>query len=166
MAMRPIPTRLLTGRLLTGDATADRPTADLPPNVIPLRAAGITPEADRSSELAGAPQDKRLVEADPDNPAHQPTPIFGRATVNLPQWPLVLVFAAVFISLGVVVVDSFRIGSIMFGASMLLAFFLRLVLTDREAGMLKVRSRVVDLVVLGAFAASMLLVSLAVPVQA
>jgi hypothetical protein len=105
-----------------------------------------------------------LVEADPGNPAHQPSPIFGRATINLPEWPLVLVFVGIFIALGVAVVDSFRLGAILFGGALVVAFFLRLVLTDHEAGMLKVRSRMVDLVVLGSFAAGMLLVAFAVPV--
>jgi len=133
----------------------------LPTNVVPLR--GTSP--DLPSSLISSPTDQRppLVEADPDNPVHQPSPIFGRATINLPEWPLVLVFVGIFIALGVAVVDSFRLGAILFGGALIVAFFLRLVLTDREAGMLKVRSRLADLVVLGSFAAGMLLVSLAVP---
>lgn len=133
----------------------------LPTNVVPLR--GTSPGSVSTPPSSPTDQRSPLVEADPDNPAHQPSPIFGRATINLPEWPLVLVFVGIFIALGVAVVDSFRLGAILFGGALIVAFFLRLVLTDREAGMLKVRSRLADLVVLGSFAAGMLLVSLAVP---
>ena len=74
-----------------------------------------------------------LTEADPANPAHTP-PIFGRAAINLPEWPTVLVFSALAVSLTVVPVDSFRRGALLFEMSMALsAFFLRLVLNDRRS---------------------------------
>lgn len=138
------------------------PGQDLPENVIPLRvgAAAIIPAM---TPAPSAPQAPRLTEADPTNPAHQPTPIFGRAALHLPQWPTVLVFSSLAISIVIVLLDSFRAGALAFGASMALAFFFRLVLTDREAGMLKVRSRGVDLLILGLFAASITLLAFSVP---
>jgi hypothetical protein len=140
-----------------GDFAVAVPVPDeLPENVIPLRPQPVIPTA--------SPQSPRLEEADPTNPAHTPTPIFGRAAINLPEWPTVLVFAALAVSLTVVLVDSFRRGALLFGMSLALAFFLRLVLTDREAGMLKVRSRVVDLIILGLFAASITGLAFSVPV--
>ena len=63
----------------------------------------------------------------------------------------------------IVLLDSFRAGALAFGASMTLASFLRLVLTDREAGMLKVRSRGVDLLILGTFAVTITLLAFSVP---
>jgi hypothetical protein len=160
---------------------SDRPSSELPAsddlsgNVVPLRPTNSgsarlsdpaqTPSPDASPGAnTTSPDHRRLAEADPGNSAHQPSPIFGRATLNLPEWPLVLVCVGVVVGLGVAVVESFRLGSILFGCALVLAFFLRLVLTDREAGMLKVRSRLVDLVVLGALATGMLVVSLTVPV--
>lgn len=104
-----------------------------------------------------------LVEADPTNPAHQPTALFGRAAVHLPQWPLVLVLGSIAVSLLVVLFDSFRGGVLVMGAAMFLAFFLRLVLNDRDAGMLKVRSRVTDLVMLGFFAITITGLAISIP---
>ena len=51
----------------------------------------------------------------------------------------------------------------MLAASLVLAFFLRLVLPDNRAGMLAVRSKRVDLVVLGTLAAALVAFSLWVP---
>jgi len=146
----------------------------LPTNVVPLRgvlpysspqrARQSVPVPPPNSMPAAAPlEPSTLVEADPTNPEHKPSPIFGRATLNLPEWPLILVFVGIVIALGVAVADSFRLGSVLFGGALVLAFFLRLVLTDREAGMLKVRSRLVDLFVLGGFAVGILVLTLALP---
>lgn len=79
------------------------------------------------------------------------------------QWPIVLVLACVVASLAVVALDRFRLGSLMLAASLVLAFFLRLVLPDNRAGMLAVRSKRVDLVVLGTLAAALVAFSLWVP---
>lgn len=142
------------------ESLAQTAPKDLPENVIPLRvgANSITP-----TMAPTAPDAPQLEEADPANPAHQPTPIFGRAALHLPEWPTVLVFSSLAISVLIVLLDSFRAGALAFGASMALAFFFRLVLTDREAGMLKVRSRGVDLLILGLFAASITLLAFSVP---
>ncbi len=136
------------------------PTVDpseLPENVIPLRPFPVVQPTPLPSEAPA------LIVADPANPAHTPAPIFGRAALNLPEWPTVLVFTSLAISVLVVLLDSFRRGALLFGASMALAFFLRLVLTDREAGMLKVRSRAIDLLILGLFATSITVLAFWVP---
>lgn len=121
---------------------------DLPENVIPLRPPGLI-RADNTVAVA--------------DQGTKPTPIFGRAAINLPEWPTVLIFAALSVSVLVLLLDSFRRGALLFAASMALAFFFRAVLTDREAGMLRVRSRAVDLVVLGMFTASIGLLAIWVP---
>ena len=79
------------------------------------------------------------------------------------QWPIAVVLACVVASLAVVALDRFRLGSLMLAASLVLAFFLRLVLPDDRAGMLAVRSKRVDLVVLGTLAAALVAFSLWVP---
>ena len=65
------------------------------------------------------------------------------------QWPIFVVLLGVAIALTLVALDYFRRGSIVLAGSVLLAAFLRLLLPDREAGLLVVRSRRVDVAVLG-----------------
>ena len=65
--------------------------------------------------------------------------------------------------IGVVVADSLRRGAVVMAASLVIAFLLRLVLTNRDAGMLKVRSRTVDLIVLGVLATSVLVLGMWIP---
>jgi hypothetical protein len=79
------------------------------------------------------------------------------------QWPIGVVLLCVIASLAVVALDQFRIGSLMLAGSLALAFGLRLVLPADRVGMLAVRSRSVDLVVLGVLATALLVFSLSVP---
>ena len=79
------------------------------------------------------------------------------------QWPIAVVLAGVIASLAVVALDRFRLGSLMLAASLVLAFFLRLVLPADQVGMLAVRSKRVDLVVLGTLAAALVVFALWVP---
>ena len=79
------------------------------------------------------------------------------------QWPIAVVLAGVVASLAVVALDRFRLGSLMLAASLVLAFVLRLVLPADQAGMLAVRSKRVDLVVLGTLAAALVVFALWVP---
>jgi hypothetical protein len=65
------------------------------------------------------------------------------------QWPIAVVLLGVVIALGLVGFDYFRRGAVVLAGSVLLAAFLRLLLPDREAGLLVVRSRRVDVAVLG-----------------
>jgi hypothetical protein len=71
--------------------------------------------------------------------------------------------AGVVASLAVVALDRFRLGSLMLAASLVVAFILRLVLPADQVGMLAVRSKRVDLVVLGALAAALVVFALWVP---
>ena len=79
------------------------------------------------------------------------------------QWPITVVLVSVVASLIVVALDRFRLGSLMLAASLVLAFILRLVLPADQVGMLAVRSKRVDLVVLGTLAAALLVFALWVP---
>ena len=79
------------------------------------------------------------------------------------QWPISVVLIGVGAALAVVAVDRFRLGSLMLAASLVLAFVLRLVLPADRAGMLAVRSKRVDLVVLGALATALVVFALWVP---
>jgi len=79
------------------------------------------------------------------------------------QWPIAIVLLGVLASLAVVALDRFRVGSLMLAASLVLAFLLRAILTTKRAGMLAVRSKPVDLVVLGVLAAALVVFALWVP---
>ncbi|MFZ8980017.1 MAG: DUF3017 domain-containing protein [Candidatus Nanopelagicales bacterium] len=79
------------------------------------------------------------------------------------QWPIAVVLVGVAVSLTIVALDHFRIGSLMLGASLVLAFVLRLALPSDRVGLLAVRSKSVDLVVLGTLAAALVVFALWVP---
>lgn len=79
------------------------------------------------------------------------------------QWPIIVVLLGVAVALGLVTLDYFRRGSIVLAGSVLLAAFLRLLLPDREAGLLVVRSRRVDVLVLGTLGALLAIFAFWVP---
>ncbi len=70
----------------------------------------------------------------------------------LAQWPIAIVLVGITVALLMIALDHFRRGSIVLSASVMLAAFLRLLLPDQEAGMLAVRTRKVDVSILGALA--------------
>lgn len=65
------------------------------------------------------------------------------------QWPITLVLVGVLFSMGLIAADYFRRGCVVLSASVLLAAFLRLLLPDEDAGWLAVRSRKIDVLILG-----------------
>lgn len=79
------------------------------------------------------------------------------------QWPLFTVLGTVAVALVTVALDHFRRGSILLSAAVVLAFFLRAMLTDQDAGWLKVRSRAVDLWTIGFFAVGLAIFTTIVP---
>ncbi len=79
------------------------------------------------------------------------------------QWPIIVVLTGVGIALTLVAMDHFRRGSVVLAGSVLLASFLRLFLPDREAGLLVVRSRKIDVAVLGVLGALLALFAFWVP---
>ena len=79
------------------------------------------------------------------------------------EWPLALVCAVILISLGVASSDHFRRGAVLFSFAIVLAFFLRLLLPDRDAGLLAVRSKRIDLVTLGVLGLAVSLLAFLVP---
>jgi hypothetical protein len=79
------------------------------------------------------------------------------------QWPLLVVLLVVGAGLLVIAFDHFRRGALVLSASVVLALVLRAVLPKKTAGMLRVRSRLVDLLVLGALALGLTTLSLLVP---
>lgn len=83
--------------------------------------------------------------------------------LSLAQWPITLVLAGVGVALLLVATDHFRRGSVVLTASVLVAAFLRLLLPEKDAGWLAVRSRVVDVSTLGVLGLALAVFSLWVP---
>lgn len=79
------------------------------------------------------------------------------------QWPITVVLLGVALALSLVIFDYFRRGAVVLAGSVLLAAFLRLLLPDREAGLLVVRSRRVDVAILGIFGVVLALFAFWVP---
>ena len=73
-----------------------------------------------------------------------------RKRLSFRQWPISVVLLGVLVALILVATDHFRRGSVVLAASVVLATFLRLLLSNEEAGWLVVRSKKTDLLVLGA----------------
>lgn len=81
----------------------------------------------------------------------------------LREWPITLVLAGVVLAMLLIAMDYFRRGSIVLSASVLLAAFLRLLLPEKDAGMLAVRSRKVDVVTLGVLGVGLTIFTFWVP---
>jgi len=79
------------------------------------------------------------------------------------QWPLSVVVVGSLLALGFVAANHFRRGSVLLAGFVWLAFFLRLLLSDSDAGQLAVRSKRTDLVVLLVLAMGLSILALAVP---
>jgi len=79
------------------------------------------------------------------------------------QWPIVTVYVAIVISLALTVWVDFRAGAIGFALCVLVALGLRFALSDEQAGLLKVRRRRVDLVVLTTLGVTLLILAIIVP---
>lgn len=82
---------------------------------------------------------------------------------RLRDWPIAVVLAGMAAGLLVVAAGSFRGGTGLFAVSVLVATVLRAVLPERVAGLLVVRSRLLDVLVLGALATGLSVLALVVP---
>jgi len=81
----------------------------------------------------------------------------------LAEWPITIVLIGITVALLMIAMDHFRRGSIVLSASVVLAAFLRLLLPGQEAGMLAVRSRRIDVAVLGGLGVGLSLFTFWVP---
>ena len=68
--------------------------------------------------------------------------------VVLRQWPIALVLLGLGVACAMIAMDSFRRGCVVLSASVLLAAFLRLLLSERDSGLLAVRGRRLDVAIL------------------
>jgi len=79
------------------------------------------------------------------------------------EWPIAVVLAVALAGLTVVASGHFRRGTVVLSFGVALALFLRLLLPSRDAGMLRVRSKRIDVAVLAVLAVGMGVLSLWVP---
>lgn len=87
----------------------------------------------------------------------------GALGVVVRQWPLLLVLGGGALALLVVAFDGFRLGCTLLGASVGFAAVARAVLPARRVGLLVVRSRPFDVVVLTAMGAALVVLAAVVP---
>ncbi len=79
------------------------------------------------------------------------------------QWPLLSVLGLGVVGLGAVAFGHFRSGCLLLGVSVLLAGFARLVLPVRRVGLLVVRSRAFDVLVLASMGTALVVFAIIVP---
>ena len=79
------------------------------------------------------------------------------------QWPLAVVIGGILGSLLVVAGGGFRRGTVLLAFSVLLGMLLRLMLGERSAGLLAVRTRWLDVLTLAALGGGLLVLALIVP---
>ncbi|HET9873419.1 MAG TPA: DUF3017 domain-containing protein [Propionibacteriaceae bacterium] len=87
------------------------------------------------------------------------------STAGCRQWPLLLVVIGVACGLGITLLsrDTWRLGCLVIGASLAVGAVERLVLPDRDAGLLSVRSRAFDTVVMGFTGVAIVALAIVVP---
>ncbi len=76
------------------------------------------------------------------------------------QWPLAVVLTAALAGLGVVALGHVAVGAALIAAAVLLGAVLRLLLSERAAGLLAVRNRALDVATLGLLGGGLLLLTL------
>ena len=87
----------------------------------------------------------------------------GALGVVLRQWPLLIVLGGGITALLVVASGNFRLGCTLLGASVGFAAIARAVLPARRVGLLVVRSRLFDVVVLATMGAALVVLAVVVP---
>lgn len=80
------------------------------------------------------------------------------------QWPISVVLCVLAVGLLLVALGAFRAGTVTMACSAWVALLLRLLLTDKRAGVLAVRSRSVDVWILGILGLFALILAVWVPV--
>ena len=81
------------------------------------------------------------------------------------QWPLLSVLGGGVVGLGAIALDHFRTGTLLLGSSVLFAALARTVLPARRVGLLVVRSRPFDVLVLLVMGVALLVLAIVVPAE-
>jgi hypothetical protein len=93
-----------------------------------------------------------------------PTPS-TRAAGSLRHWPLLIVVAGVLCGLAVTMLgrDTWRLGCVIIGSSLGIGAVERTALSRRDAGLLEVRGRLFDILVMALTGAAIIALAIAVP---
>ena len=75
------------------------------------------------------------------------------------QWPILVVFLTFITAFGLVIADFWRRGSLLIGIGVAVAAMLRLVLSDKRAGLLVVRRRMTDFATMAVVSAAVIYVA-------
>ncbi|GAB3421556.1 DUF3017 domain-containing protein [Flindersiella endophytica] len=96
-------------------------------------------------------------------PVRGPVPRPIRRSLLARQWPLGLVLAGLVCSLGIVVVENYLVGTLLFAGFVLLGAGFRLLLPTRRAGLLVLRSRALDVTVMTVMGVAIAVLAVIVP---
>lgn len=75
------------------------------------------------------------------------------------QWPILAVFSIFVVAFGLVVTDFWRRGSLLIGIGVGVAAVLRLILSDKRAGLLVVRRRMTDVATMAVVCAAVIYIA-------
>lgn len=84
----------------------------------------------------------------------------GQRLLTREVWPVVPPLLGMTVGLGILAMGDWRLGLLIIGAAVALAGLIRLVLPERLAGLLAVRHRWLDVVILGLLGVSIVVVAL------
>lgn len=87
----------------------------------------------------------------------------SRGTSSPTQWPLLIIVAGVVIGLATAVGGEWRMGALVIGTSLTIGAVERTMLSRRAAGMLQVRSKAFDVILLLAMGAGIIVLAILVP---
>lgn len=99
----------------------------------------------------------------PEQGHDQPPVAPARQRQRFAEWPMTAVLVGVAVGLAIVGTDRFRTGTVVIAGATLLGAVLRAGLPERRAGLLVVRSRVVDVLTLLIMGSSLLVLAIVVP---
>jgi hypothetical protein len=141
----------------SGDVEAGRPDPELPATSVPAAADGASPP---SADLPPAGDGHDQAEDDRGPGGRERA---RRARRRSHEWPTVAVLLVALAGLVVAAVVTFRLGTVVLGLACLLGAVLRAVLSPGQVGMLAVRSRWTDVVVLLVLGSGLVVLALSVP---
>ncbi len=95
--------------------------------------------------------------------AAEKAPFIPMADRGLNWWPLAIVLFVFCLGIALVVARHWRRGSMVMGGSLIIGSVLRTILPDEVAGLLVVRSRIVDVALLSGMGCAMIVLGLIVP---
>ena len=95
--------------------------------------------------------------------ARDQSPSAKAAAKSLRQWPLLIVVAGLALGLLIVVLGQWQFGCLVIGCALGIGAVERVALSKQEAGLLQVRSKAFDIIVLVGMGAAIIVLAIVVP---